>query len=466
MKYNNAKRPEDFEGESNSKVPESFIAPPVKLESEVMETITPLPAATNSINLETVSATPLGGEEIIASLPSSYRESLFVPELIQEKKEEQFTYTIPENRRLKFRELCEHLEDNKKPKASDTEVVRELEVKLKKTDDHSWESIDSLMRAICKKHGISPKKLHDDFKDTHGVIPDVWVEKNVVKEEVKSPMQELAEMIPGDKVTTELNEEQKFGRVINLEKKVEAMRKMVLEMGQGTIVQGLGMGSPGSGEVRVNRMDDVESSTLEDGDVLVWDAEMQKWIPGQSVGTGFGDLIFKVSSIESKLFDLMQWVHAHSHDASSGAIDTRILLELEESQGSVTPGQTQGEATSFAGGPIPETAQFRDTTPDGDTTRFIVGVDHRGVYTLDGIAQPTVLLPRGDIIEFDVSNLDNPDQFDLFKNGELLETGKARFNDTNIVRLRTGDVATSITKVYYKNTQKNGLGWVIVITDN
>ena len=305
-------------GESNSKAPESFVAPNVKTESEVMETITPLPAATSSINLETVSATPLGGEEIIATLPLSYRESLSVPELIQEEKEEKFSYDIPENRRLKFKELCEQLEVQKKPKASDAEIVRELEIKLKKTDDHSWESIDSLMRAICKKHGISPKKLHDDFKNTHGVIPDVWVETNIVKEQVKSPMEELAEMIPGDRdLTAELTEEQRTGRVINLEKQVESMRKMILEMGQGTIVHGLGHMSAGSGEVNLNRMDDVDVRNIQDGSTLIWDEELQKWIPsgtsGSQIPGGNQDIINKINNLESALISLQNYVQTHTH---------------------------------------------------------------------------------------------------------------------------------------------------------
>ena len=233
---------------------------------EVLETLAPLPAASSTINLETVSATPLGGEEIVASLPISYRDSLVTPVLIQEEKEE-FKYEVPENKRLKFKELIEQL--NKQNTVDDNEVAEELAKKLLKTTDHSWEGIDKLMRAISKKHGISPKKLHDSFKAKYNKIPDDWIAEKQPEEKAKSPMEELASMIPGDKeLITKRRKEQKSNRIISLEKQVESMRKMILEMGQGTIVHGLGHMSAGSGEVNLNRMDDVDVRNIQDGSTL------------------------------------------------------------------------------------------------------------------------------------------------------------------------------------------------------
>ena len=282
-KFNSAKRPEGFGSESNAKAPETFVAPSEKTMDEVLETLAPLPAASSTINLETVSATPLGGEEIVASLPISYRDSLVTPVLIQEEKEE-FKYEVPENKRLKFKELIEQL--NKQNTVDDNEVAEELAKKLLKTTDHSWEGIDKLMRAISKKHGISPKKLHDAFKAKYNKIPDDWIAEKQPKEKAKSPMEELASMIPGDKeLITEETEEQKSNRIISLEKQVESMRKMILEMGQGTIVHGLGHMSAGSGEVNLNRMDDVDVRNIQDGSTLIWDQELQKWIPSGSGGT-------------------------------------------------------------------------------------------------------------------------------------------------------------------------------------
>ena len=426
---------------------------------KVIETITPLPSAKKTIECDAISSKILN-EEFFETLPQTYQESEVEPETIKEEKQEEYIYQIPEG--------YEHIQPVVEAKKPTGDYVAELETRLRKLQDTSYESIDKLMKAICIKHAISPKKLHDEFKAKHNVIPDEWIDEQTPKEKPKTAIEKVAESLRFTK-KEELTEEEKGDnrdrRIAQLEQELINLRKITLETAQGTIVSNLGAGSPGSGEVRINRMDDVAAPDLKDGDVLVWDAEMQKWIPGAAVGTGV-EVFDKITSIETKLFDLMQWVHAHSHDGETGEVDTRILLELEESSGSAPSPFDEGQATSFAGGPIPETSQFLDTVPDGDTTRFIVGTDNRGVYTLDGIAQPTVILPRGDIIEFDVSGLTNPEQFDLFKNGELLPSGVTRFTDTNIIRLRTGEVATDITKVYYKNTEKTGMGWVIVITDN
>ena len=65
-----------------------------------------------------------------------------------------------------------------------TDAVSELEDQLLQLEDHSWQSIDKVMRAIAKEHSITPKQLHKDFKSNHdGMIPDEWV-KTQIEEEV------------------------------------------------------------------------------------------------------------------------------------------------------------------------------------------------------------------------------------------------------------------------------------------
>ena len=81
-------------------------------------------------------------------------------------------------------------------------------------------------------------------------------------------------------------EEQRFD---NIEKRLEKMSRSIVE---NTIVSGIGQGgdgqTPGSGEVRLNRLDDVDMIGLEDGQSLVWDRDEGKWKPGSSGG---GDVI-------------------------------------------------------------------------------------------------------------------------------------------------------------------------------
>ena len=66
------------------------------------------------------------------------------------------------------------LRDKKKLKE---DYVEELEKGLTKLNSHSYDSIDKLMQSISKNHGITGKKLHDDFKEKHGKIPDDWIKE-------------------------------------------------------------------------------------------------------------------------------------------------------------------------------------------------------------------------------------------------------------------------------------------------
>ena len=462
-KYPSSKRTGDVGKTTSSKAPKGFKQPE---RVKVIETITPLPSAKKTIECDAISSKILN-EEFFETLPQTYQESEVKPETIKEEKEE-YIYQIPEG--------YEHIQPVVEEKKPVGDYVAELETRLRKLKDTSYESIDKLMKAICIKHAISPKKLHDDFKAKHNVIPDEWIDAQTPKEKPKTAIEKVAESLRFTK-KEELTEEEKGDnrdrRIAQLEQELINLRKITLETAQGTIVHGLGAGSPGSGEVRINRMDDVSTPNLQDGDVLVWDAEMQKWIPGTAVGTGASDLFNKINSMEQKILFLMSWIDNHAHSGGGGEVSsTTTLLEVEQSSGTgddrtfVEIEQSGGTTTYNPAGDIPETSQFTDTIPDGDTTTFMVDINDRGVYTLDGIAQPTVTLPRGDIIEFDLSLLDEPTKFDLYKNGELLPTGRTRFTDTNILRLRTGEVSTDITKVYYKNTEKTGMGWVVVITDS
>ena len=66
------------------------------------------------------------------------------------------------------------IRDKKKLKE---DYVEELEKGLTKLTSHSYDTIDKLMQSISKNHGITGKKLHDDFKEKHGKIPDDWIKE-------------------------------------------------------------------------------------------------------------------------------------------------------------------------------------------------------------------------------------------------------------------------------------------------
>jgi hypothetical protein len=73
---------------------------------------------------------------------------------------------------------------NPRIKTVESVVVDELKDKLMEMDDHSWQSIDKVMRSLAKEHKITPKQLHKDFKaENDGQIPDEWIKENKIMEE-------------------------------------------------------------------------------------------------------------------------------------------------------------------------------------------------------------------------------------------------------------------------------------------
>jgi hypothetical protein len=77
----------------------------------------------------------------------------------------------------KFKDVKEHC-------GCEEDVVKELEIGLKKLNNISYQSIDNLMRQIMKKTDMTAKQLHNAFVDKHDKTPDEWI-KNL-KEETKS----------------------------------------------------------------------------------------------------------------------------------------------------------------------------------------------------------------------------------------------------------------------------------------
>jgi ABC-type proline/glycine betaine transport system substrate-binding protein len=53
------------------------------------------------------------------------------------------------------------------------DAVKDLEKDLK--SPYSYDAIDHMMKAIAKKHRITPKELHDRFVEKHDKIPDEWI---------------------------------------------------------------------------------------------------------------------------------------------------------------------------------------------------------------------------------------------------------------------------------------------------
>ena len=60
-------------------------------------------------------------------------------------------------------------------------AVKELESKLIKAKDTSYDGIDALMRIIMKKYNLTAKELHNSFVNKHHQTPDDWIKGARVK---------------------------------------------------------------------------------------------------------------------------------------------------------------------------------------------------------------------------------------------------------------------------------------------
>ena len=65
-------------------------------------------------------------------------------------------------------------------------AVKELETKLIKAKDTTYDGIDALMRTIMKKYDLTAKELHNSFVEKHNQTPDTWIKVMKVKKVVKT----------------------------------------------------------------------------------------------------------------------------------------------------------------------------------------------------------------------------------------------------------------------------------------
>lgn len=304
--------------------------------------------------------------------------------------------------------------------------------------------------------GFEPKNeliLEEEVEEPVQEVQELTEE--VVEEAPKSAIEVLADQMaaiaPSPKELQEITKEALLeNKVLQLEKSLADTRRLVMEMTHGTMVSGMG-NAGGGGEVWLKYLDDVSVNNIQDGDSLVWDATLSQFVPSSAGGTvTLENIDRRMSRAEAKFISVDDRIQKFL------ALDSK-LLQLEEN------------TTEAGSGLTPEPRTFIDEIADGDTTTFVVTQDaQRNVYELDGIPQPTVQLPRGDIIIFDISGLSDPSSFDVFQNGVVLQSGYSRDNTpgSESITVNTASVDSQYTKLYYRHTTINGLGWIIQITDN
>ena len=385
------------------------------------------------------------------------------------------------------------------------EVVKEvIEEEVVEYDDNKFESLFSqlneLVPGFTEVEEITEELVEETISE---VVEEPEVEEPEVEEaEPENYVERLARGLSEyTKRTPVANPEPKS----DVDQKFELMEYQITKlksyinealggMGGRDLVSGIGQGgdgqTPGGGAVQLWDLDDVAIGTpgpsdsypeLSEGDTLVWNSTLRKWEPG----AGIGGVDIDFNSLKEG--DVL------TYDASANKWMARdgILSGTVPEQSSIRSLANKIESTDkllyqvldqlnsihavkVEENSVPDNTFYPglgddliDTIPDGDTTTFIVTEDTAmDVYRLDDAPQPTVQVPRGDIIIFDLNALSDPTKFDVYQNGIILQNGRHYFSDTKLLRIRTGDIPINIDKLFYRNTEKRGMGWIISITDN
>ena len=99
-----------------------------------------------------------------------------------------------------------------------------------------------------------------------------------------SQLSSMAKLANVDRVEPKSLIEQKMEL---MEKQMTDLRRLMLETSQSTIVNGLGAGSPGSGEVNYLKLDDVKEESFDktnDGQLVLWSEADQKFVSSAERG--------------------------------------------------------------------------------------------------------------------------------------------------------------------------------------
>ena len=371
--------------------------------------------------------------------------------------------------------------------------AEELEALFSNNDEELIEEPEEQVQEPEEELQVEPV-LEEEIEEVEETEPEITEEEpeEVVEEVLEEPEEEETDPFMqslSDQLSALYKNEQKEitpadqgvvileRKILQLEKQLADTRRMVLEFEPGTMVSGMG-NSSGGGEVQVQRMDDVNMNLIQDGDSLVWDATLQQFVPASVVSTGNR---LNLEGVNRSLWRLQEkFISMDERIQEYIALDTKFV-ELEAntpirealitttSEQTITTEDGRILRSEYGTEQAEGSRVFIDQLADGETTTFIVRQDsNRNVFTLDGVPQPTVQVPRGDIIIFDIRHLDDPDVFDIFQNGVVLQTGYTRDDTAGAqkITIRTANVDASLERLYYRHTTINGLGWLIQITDN
>ena len=268
-------------------------------------------------------------------------------------------------------------------------AVNVLEKELLNLKSTSHRSIDRLMRGICSEYKITPRQLHDSFKQKHSIIPDEWVKQqkeevettNIIEPEPLEKKEDLEESIEEletlskirddvnvevdksnnilksieilDKLTPdeEIDSDGKDSDVNRLRREIDQLRKMVYETVRHTSTIG------GGGAGFIKDLDDVNIAGLQNGYVLVWDQANNQW------------------SVEQKAAEVNLGTLAGLATADPASLSNGDIVAFDGTTG-------QFIATSVVGAATTNIAGYGITTgvPDDNTVLTFHQADEKWVF--------------------------------------------------------------------------------------
>ena len=166
--------------------------------------------------------------------------------------------------------------------------------------DHAFEE---LMEHLDYEDHPTRQKVFEEVIEVEDVLEEEFLEVPAPTQPVEQPQVQRANPVDAmantlsnyltrtnttksDEEVYKTTEEQRFFKI---EQRLEMMSRTILE---NTVVSGIGQGGdgqgPGSGEVRVLNMDDVDARDIGEGQTLIWNTNLGTFVPASIPGISSG----------------------------------------------------------------------------------------------------------------------------------------------------------------------------------
>jgi len=190
---------------------------------------------------------------------------------------------------VKKKSIARRKEDLPKIEAPKIELNEDYLTELETLLEYKRPVVEEVVQEIVplKEEVVVQEKKPEVIKEQHTPKSTVELTESLIAVQTKIERSREKDEI----VLT--NEEQTDLKLHNLQRQINEVSSSLRGLRESTLVSGIGQGgdgqTPGSGEVNINRMDDVAVTGLTNGQVLTWDASLQKYVNTSVAGVG-GDV--------------------------------------------------------------------------------------------------------------------------------------------------------------------------------